>query len=285
MKKCKPNIFFPTNTNSTWNSYSIYSNYLYIKENKTIISLKPQKTAIITGAGQGIGLAIAEKLAAQSVNIILNDLEEGLITEACERISRIHGVSAIAISGDASSQKVIDAMVQTALSNFGTLDIVVANSGITLFGAFLEYSRADFLEVTRVNQAGTFFLAQAASKVMKNQPHGGALLFTSSVTAHQSHENLAAYAMSKAALEMLAKNLVLELAPYKIRVNTIAPGATMTNRTVMDPDYESTWSKITPLGRPAAVQDIANAAAFLVSDEARHITGQTLIIDIGRAHV
>ncbi|PZX56669.1 SDR family NAD(P)-dependent oxidoreductase [Algoriphagus chordae] len=243
--------------------------------------MKPQKTAIITGAGQGIGLAIAEKLAAQSINLILNDLEEGLVTEACERISRIHGVSTIAIAGDASSEKVIESMIKTALSNFGTVDIVIANSGITLFGAFLEYSRADFMEVSRVNQAGTFFLAQAAARVMKDQLNGGALLFTSSVTAHQSHENLAAYAMSKAALEMLAKNLVLELAPYNIRVNTIAPGATATNRTILDPEYENTWSKITPLGRAASVQDIANAAAFLVSEEARHITGQTLIIDGG----
>lgn len=243
--------------------------------------MKPQKTAIITGAGQGIGLAIAEKLAALSVNLILNDLKEGLITEACKQISHIHGVSALAVSGDASSEEVIEAMIQTAVRNFGSVDIVVANSGITLFGAFLEYSREDFMEVSRVNQAGTFFLAQAAARVMKDQPNGGALLFTSSVTAHQSHENLGAYAMSKAAIEMLAKNLVLELAPFKIRVNTIAPGATVTNRTTLDPDYENTWSKITPLGRPAAVQDIANAAAFLVSDEAKHITGQTLIIDGG----
>ncbi|RAI90035.1 SDR family NAD(P)-dependent oxidoreductase [Algoriphagus yeomjeoni] len=241
----------------------------------------PKKTAIITGAGQGIGLAIAEKLAAQSVNIIINDLEEGLITEACKKISIAHGVQAIAVSGDSSAEEVIEELIQTALTNFGTLDIVVANSGITLFGPFLEYSRADFMEVTKVNQLGTFFLAQAAANVMKDQVNGGALLFTSSVTAHQSHENLAAYAMSKAALEMLAKNLVLELAPFKIRVNTIAPGATVTNRTILDPEYENTWSKITPLGRPAAVKDIANAAAFLVSDEARHITGQTLVIDGG----
>lgn len=243
--------------------------------------MKPKKTAIITGAGQGIGLAIAEKLAAQSVNLILNDLEEGLVTDACKRLNHLHGVSATAVSGDASSGEIIEEMIRAAVSNFGTVDIVVANSGITLFGAFLDYTREDFMEVTRVNQAGTFFLAQAAAKIMKGQPNGGAMLFTSSVTAHQSHENLAAYAMSKAALEMLAKNLVLELAPFNIRVNTVAPGATITNRTILDPDYENTWSKITPLGRPAAVQDIANAAAFLVSDEARHITGQTLIIDGG----
>ena len=137
------------------------------------------------------------------------------------------------------------------------------------------------MEVTRVNQAGTFFLTQAAARVMKEQESGGSILLTSSVTAHQSHENLAAYAMSKAALEMLAKNLVLELAPYKIRINTIAPGATLTERTTSDPDYASTWSRLTPLGRPASVGDIAEAAIFLLSDGARHITGQTLIIDGG----
>ncbi|MBN7813907.1 SDR family NAD(P)-dependent oxidoreductase [Algoriphagus pacificus] len=243
--------------------------------------MSKRKTAIITGAGQGIGLAIAEKLAAQSVNLILNDLEEGLIEDACKRISVHHGMPAIAIPGDSSSQAVIDAMIEAAISNFGSVDIVIANAGITLFGSFLEYKREDFMKVMQVNQAGTFFLAQAAANQMKSQPTGGAILLTSSVTAHQSHENLAAYAMSKSAIEMLAKNLVLELAPLGIRVNTIAPGATMTSRTALDSSYESTWSKLTPLGRPASPEDIAAAAAFLVSDEAKHITGQTLIVDGG----
>jgi NAD(P)-dependent dehydrogenase (short-subunit alcohol dehydrogenase family) len=87
--------------------------------------------------------------------------------------------------------------------------------------------------------------------------------------------------MSKAALEMLAKNLVIELSEFGINVNTIAPGATLTERTIEDPGYKNTWSKITPMGRPANVSDIASAALFLVSDEARHITGQSLIIDGG----
>jgi NAD(P)-dependent dehydrogenase (short-subunit alcohol dehydrogenase family) len=87
--------------------------------------------------------------------------------------------------------------------------------------------------------------------------------------------------MSKAAIEMLAKNLVLELAPFGIRVNTIAPGATLTERTTSDPEYAATWSRLTPLGRPASTTDIAEAAAFLLSDAARHITGQTLIVDGG----
>lgn len=239
------------------------------------------KTAIITGAGQGIGLAIAEKLAANSFNLILNDIDEELVADACARIAHVYGMKAIAVYGDSGSLQVIENLLDSATRNFGSVDVIIANSGITLFGDFLTYSYEDFMEVVRVNQAGTFFLAQAAAKVMKNQPNGGAMLFTSSVTAHQSHENLGAYSMSKAAIEMLAKNLVIELAPYNIRVNTIAPGATLTSRTMSDPDYEDTWSKITPLGKAAHVKDIAEAAAFLVSDAAKHITGQTLIIDGG----
>jgi len=133
----------------------------------------------------------------------------------------------------------------------------------------------------KVNLGGSFFLAQAAANQMKKQEAGGSLLFTSSVTGHQAHKNLAAYGMSKAALEMLARNLVIELSQYKINVNTIAPGATLTERTVSDPGFESTWSRITPMGKPASVEDIASAALFLVSDGAKHITGQTLIIDGG----
>ncbi|MFC3879377.1 SDR family NAD(P)-dependent oxidoreductase [Algoriphagus namhaensis] len=240
-----------------------------------------KKSAIITGAGQGIGLAIAEKLASLGINLVINDIEAGLVEKAAKSIANKFGTQVQAVPGDSSDPSVIDKLVKSATSRFGSLDIVVANAGITLFGGFLDYSREDFREVTRVNQEGSFFLCQAAANIMKNQTGGGAILFTSSVTAHASHENLAAYAMSKAALEMLSKNLVLELSPFGIRVNTVAPGATLTTRTSLDPDYEGTWSNITPLGRPASIEDIANAAAFLVSEEARHITGQTLIIDGG----
>lgn len=243
--------------------------------------MKNQKVAIITGAGQGIGLEIARKLLEKGSHVILNDLEKGLVEEAVASLSRMGKGSVIGCSGDSASQEVIQELVDLALKNFGRIDQVVCNAGITLFGSFLDYSREDFSEVSRVNQAGTFFLTQAAARVMKDQESGGAILFTSSVTAHQSHENLAAYAMSKAAIEMLAKNLVLELAPFGIRVNTIAPGATLTERTTSDPDYAATWSRLTPLGRPASPEDIAEAALFLLSDSGRHITGQTLIIDGG----
>jgi NAD(P)-dependent dehydrogenase (short-subunit alcohol dehydrogenase family) len=243
--------------------------------------MKTQKVAIVTGAGQGIGLEIARRLLETGSHVILNDLEQSLTEEAVASLSRIQGASVIGCSGDSASEEVIAELIELALSNFGRLDQVVANAGITLFGSFLDYTRKDFLEVARVNQAGTFFLTQAAARVMKDQPHGGSIILTSSVTAHQSHENLAAYAMSKAAVEMLARNLVLELAPFGIRINTIAPGATITERTTSDPNYVSTWSRLTPLGRPAATTDIADAAIFLLSDAARHITGQTLIVDGG----
>ena len=103
----------------------------------------------------------------------------------------------------------------------------------------------------------------------------------SSVVGHQAHKNLAAYAITKAGLEMLAKNLVIDLSPFHINVNAIAPGATVTERTLEDKEYTKTWSRITPLGKPATTDEIANAALFLVSPGARHITGQSLIIDGG----
>ncbi|WP_297335802.1 SDR family oxidoreductase [Algoriphagus sp.] len=243
--------------------------------------MKTPKVAIVTGAGQGIGLEIARKLVFKGGQVILNDLEKSLTEDAVANLSRLGKGKVLACSGDAASESVIHELMELAQSNFGKIDQIVANAGVTLFGSFLDYNREDFMEVVRVNQVGTFFLVQAAARVMKEQENGGSILLTSSVTAHQSHENLAAYAMSKAAIEMLAKNLVLELAPLGIRINTIAPGATLTERTTSDPDYAKTWSKLTPLGRPASTLDIAEAASFLLSDRARHITGQTLIIDGG----
>lgn len=243
--------------------------------------MKNQKVALITGAGQGIGLEIARQLLESGSHVILNDLEQSLTEEAVVSLSKIGKGAILGCAGDSASEEVISEMINLAMHHFGSVDQVIANAGITLFGNFLDYSREDFFEVTRINQAGTFFLTQAAARVMKSQPKGGSILLTSSVTAHQAHENLGAYAMSKAAIEMLAKNLVIELAPFGIRINTIAPGATLTGRTTTDPNYIDTWSKLTPLGRPAETSDIAAAAVFLLSDAARHITGQTLIVDGG----
>lgn len=239
-----------------------------------------QKVAIVTGAGQGIGLEICRQLAAKGAKVLLNDVEALLAEEAAVSIQKDHGVC-IPIAGDAADVSFIQKMVEQAVKQFGRVDIVIANAGITLFGDFFEYKPEDFDQVMKVNLRGSFFLAQIASIQMREQQDGGRILFMSSVTGHQAHKNLAAYGMSKAALEMLAKTLVLELSPHHITVNAIAPGATLTERTAHDPEYKNIWSRITPVGKPATIQDIAHAALFLVSPDAGHITGQTLVIDGG----
>lgn len=239
-----------------------------------------KKVAVITGAGKGIGLEIARELVQAGAKVILNDVEEQLAQQAAKVVDP-SGLSCLPVAGDCSDPTLIRQLVDQAVKSFGQVDIAVANAGITLFGDFFDYSPQDFYRVCQVNLGGSFFLAQAAAKQMKSQTRGGAILLMSSVTGHQAHRHLAAYGMTKAAIEMLAKNLVLDLSPYGITINAIAPGATLTERTVEDKAYEKTWCALTPMGRPARVEDIAQAALFLVSDAARHITGQTLIIDGG----
>lgn len=239
-----------------------------------------QQAAIVTGAGQGIGFEICRQLAARGAGVLLNDINDDLTQSAAKKINAEYG-NCIGLTGDAGDPAFIQRMVQTAVEKFGKLTIAVANAGITLFGEFLSYPSDDFYKVLHTNLGGSFFLAQAAAKRIKEQNSGGSILFMSSVVGHQAHKNLAAYAMTKAALEMLAKNLVVELSPFGINVNAVAPGATLTERTQEDKEYEKTWSRITPMGRPATPADIAEAVLFLVSGKARHITGQALVIDGG----
>lgn len=234
----------------------------------------------MTGAGQGIGFEIARQLSERGAAVFLNDIDEQLTYSAVHSLVQ-NDDNCIACPGDSSDYEFIHKMVALAISKTGSLDIIIANAGITLFGDFLNYPRESFNKVLQVNLGGTFFLAQAAANQMKKQESGGSILFMSSVTGHQAHKDLAAYSMTKAALEMFAKNLVVELSPFKINVNTVAPGATLTERTMDDPKYKETWSRITPMGRPAETNDIAHAALFLVSDKAKHITGQSLIVDGG----
>ena len=238
------------------------------------------QVAIVTGAGQGIGLEICRQLVRAGAKVVLNDIDDALTGKAAGSITGDQSIC-LPLAGDASNIEFIQRMVSETVRRFGRLDIAIANAGITLFGSFFEYKPEDFNTLLNLNLGGSFFLTQAASIEMKKSGAAGRILLMSSVTGHQAHKNLAAYGMTKAALEMLAKTLVLELSPYKITINAIAPGATLTERTVSDPTFEATWSKITPTGRPATVADIAHAALFLVSPEAGHITGQSLVVDGG----
>ncbi|WP_221394314.1 SDR family NAD(P)-dependent oxidoreductase [Dyadobacter sp. NIV53] len=239
------------------------------------------QVAIVTGAGQGIGFEIAKQLSVQGAGVILNDFDDALAIKAATEI-RNKGGECIAFSGDASQPDIIDGMVEEAIRCFGKLTITVANAGITLFGDFFEYPLESLRKVLDLNLIGSFMLTQAAAKQMRAQKSGGRILLMSSVVGHQAHQFLGAYAMTKAGLEMLAKNLVLELSPYGITINTVAPGATLTERTLTeDPSYPKTWSAITPMGRPAICEDIANAALFLLSPHSGHITGQSLVVDGG----
>ncbi len=184
--------------------------------------------------------------------------------------------------GDIGDVQVVRDLVTRAVADFGRLTIAIANAGLSLGDDFFDFKAEDFQRILAVNLGGSFFLAQAAARQMRLQGTGGRLLFLSSVAGNQAIATSSVYAMTKKGLEMLARSLVSEVSAHGITVNVIAPGATVTPRTVAAvADYEPIWSQVTPTGRPAYPIDIANAALFFLCPAASHITGQTLIIDGG----
>ena len=239
------------------------------------------RSAVVTGAGEGIGFEIARRLALHGASVLLNDIREERAEEAAESI-RHEGGTCIGTGGDVGNVDVVRGLVDEATTTFGGLDIAVANAGLSLWSDFFTFDPDDFNHLLSVNLGGSFFLAQAAARQMREQESGGNILFLSSVTGHRAVDQGSAYGMTKRALEMLARHLSVELAPHKIGVNAVAPGATVTPRTLDEnPNYVEDWSAVTPTQRPAYPADIAQAALFLLSPAANHITGQTLLIDGG----
>ena len=240
------------------------------------------KVAIVTGAGVGIGWEIARQLVAAGAAVLLNDIDEVAAQAAASGIMAATGGRCVGVGGDVAMVEVVRGLVQTAVSHFGRLDYVVANAGLTLWNSFLDYTPEDFYRVLLVNLGGSFFLAQAAARQIQEQGGGGRIVFISSVSGHRAIQYLSAYAMSKAALEMLARQLVVELSLLGITVNCVAPGATLTPRNLADdPNYEQVWGNLIPLGEVIQPADIADAVLFLLSPAAQRMTGQTLVVDGG----
>ncbi len=238
------------------------------------------RAAVVTGAGQGIGREIARQLALEGARVLLNDLDAPLAEKTAAAI-RAEGAVVRAAGGDVADPGVTRGLVETAVAAFGRVDAAVANAGITMHRDFLDYRPEDLDRLLAVNLRGSFFLAQAAARRFREQGTPGRILFLSSVTGHTAIRQMAPYGMTKAALEALARNLSLELAPLGVTVNAVAPGATITPRTVSDEGYEQGWAEVTPDGRAATTADVAAAALFLLSDAAAHVTGQSLVVDGG----
>ncbi len=238
------------------------------------------RVGIITGAGSGIGRALAIRMMQEGFRLVVNDIEESILEDLLKDLSD-YG-ECVSVFGDAGQLSCIDEMVSAAESNYGRLDVAIANAGITTFGSFDGYSESDFDRLMSVNLKGSYFLAQKASESMIKNHLPGKIIMMSSVTAYQYHKDLIAYGMTKAAIKSLVRILGVELAPFKITVNAIAPGATLTERTnALDDNYQRIWERITPNGQIANVESISSAVLYFLSEDANHTTGQTLIVDGG----
>ena len=238
------------------------------------------QTALVTGAAEGIGLAICRQFLEAGCRVVLNDVRSEASLRAAEELQSIG--ECLAVPGDASSLSVVENLVDRAVSEFGGLDILVANAAVTRIESFLKFSVKDFQDTIDLNLRGSFFLAQAAARYMQQSRTRGRIIITTSVVARRVVKGLSVYSMTKAGLEMLVRFLAVELGPLGIRVNAIAPGATLTPRTrVEHPEYEKIWGSVNPALRVAEPSDVATATLFLASSLSEYVNGQTLTVDGG----
>ncbi|MBD2360808.1 glucose 1-dehydrogenase [Anabaena minutissima FACHB-250] len=250
------------------------------------------KNALITGASSGIGQAIAIRLAQEGCNIAINyrkspedaeNTEEMAMQKACGDVENC-GVKSLLIQGDVSQESDIVEMVNTVVDKLGSLDILVNNAGIQTECPSHEVKTADFDRVIAVNLRGAYLCTRETIKhfLSRNQP--GNIINISSVHEIIPRPMYVSYSISKGGMENMTKTLALEYANRGIRVNAIAPGATITpinEDWVNDPEKKAVVESHIPMGRAGTSQEMAAAVAFLASDEAAYITGQTLCIDGG----
>ncbi len=241
------------------------------------------KAVLVTGAGVGIGYALCKAFASAGATVGLNEIDAALCQKAAQQINRDLNVERVyPYVCDVADVDAVRRMFQHFVETVGLLDIVIANAGITNYGEFLTFTPEAFDRLMAVNLRGSFFTAQSAAKLMIEASIPGRIILMSSVTGIQAHMNLGGYGITKAGIRMMAKGIAQEVGKYGITVNAISPGATLTERTLQDnPHYESNWASVTPTGRVGYVDDIVAATLYLASPEARHVTGQTLVVDGG----
>jgi len=242
------------------------------------------KTAIITGAGRGIGKGIAIALAKEGCGVVVSDIDKKSCEDTAEEIKKL-GVKSAAVKCDVSQKKDVENLIKQAVKAFKKIDILVNNAGIFPFVSFDKMTEQDWDKVLNVNLKSIFLISQAVLKVM---PAGGRIVNISSIASLVGFEGLVHYCASKGAINGMIRALALELAPKKITVNAVAPGAIDTPgasqtdqpRTSAEETRKQTIAMI-PLSRMGLPEDIANAVVFLASDRASYITGQAIVVDGG----
>ena len=239
------------------------------------------KTALITGASKGIGKGIAEKLAmhgAQVAFTYLSSVEKGL---ALEQDLQKYGTKVKGYKSDASDLKAAEALINDIVADFGGLDIVVNNAGITRDGLLMRMSEENFNDVIRTNLNSVFNITKSCQRQMLKQ-RSGSIINMSSVVGLKGNAGQANYAASKAGIIGFTKSIALELGSRNIRCNAIAPGFIETEMTaVLSEETVKQWRDSIPLKRGGTPDDIANCVVFLASDLSSYITGQVIQVDGG----
>ena len=242
------------------------------------------KVAAITGAARGIGRACAKRFLDDGVKVVISDVDaEGLAATAAD-LARPDALRTIV--GNVARRADVDQLVAAAVKEFGRLDIMVNNAGVARNRDILEISEEEFDEIIGINLKGAFFGVQAAAKQMIAQGGGGVIVNMSSVNALLAIPSLATYAMSKGGMKQLTSVAAVALAPHGIRVVAVGPGTILTDMVkssiYTSDDARKTVMSRTPAGRGGEPSEVASVVAFLASDDASYITGQTIYPDGGR---
>ena len=242
------------------------------------------KHAIVTGAGSGIGRAVARGFAREGAGVVTADVDAGRAGETARAIEEAGG-AALAIQVDVSSKAAVEALVRTAVERFGRIDVLFNNAGVSSRQPFLEMPEEEWDRVLGVNLKGQFLVGQAVARHMAERG-GGSIINTSSQLAEgAANARSAHYLASKGGSRMLTRGMAVDLAPYNIRVNALAPGVTVTNLTRQRLEDDAEWRRIAlervPMGRFGEPDDLVGACIFMASDESRYMTGATLVIDGG----